>query len=115
MLSFIQSTSPSTQVVLITPPPVGVTRKPVDRDADHARLYRDAVLEVGKNATSFLQGWDPSCLVTLDLWDLFLGVGNGSLPYTENQIHEYLIDGLHLDVKGSEALGNALYEIMKDM
>jgi isoamyl acetate esterase len=124
MLGFIQSTSPSTKVVLITPPPVGITQTFPDRDADHTRLYRNAVLEVGKNATmssssntssSSLKCWNETSLVTLDLWDLFLGVGNGSLRYTEDQIHDYLIDGLHLDVKGGKAVGNALYEIMKDM
>jgi hypothetical protein len=106
--------------VLITPPPVGITRTFPDRDADHTRLYRNAVLDVGKNATmssssDSLKCWNETSLVTLDLWDLFLGVGNGSLRYTEDQIHDYLIDGLHLDVKGGKAVGNALYEIMKDM
>ena len=67
MLGLIKTKSPSTKVVLMTPPPVGITRKFPDRDANHTRLYRDAVLEVGKNALT-CDVWGKS-LVTLDLWD----------------------------------------------
>jgi lysophospholipase L1-like esterase len=112
IMSHLRAVSPHSKLVLVTPPPVGIDQVPDDRDAEYVRKYRDACINVGKEAEEGSEwGWD---VVTVDTWELFLGPEKCEEPYTEKQIHDYLVDGLHFDMAGNYVVGNAIaFEIQQ--
>lgn len=93
MITHVRSVSPSTSVVLITPPPIhGPTRarllspRPLDRAQDTTKEYANAVVEVGET-----EG-----VVVLDLWRVLEKHVGGRLEGME----DLLRDGLHLNKEG---------------
>lgn len=91
--------SPSTRIVLISPPPVNTHQRladlqsrnpplPLDRDFETTRLYAEAVKNVADSkGVAFLDTWTP-------LWE---GAGK-----KEQDLTKYFNDGLHLNAAGYE-------------
>lgn len=103
--------SPSTRVVLITPPPVNTHQwaefqqsqdppREQDRDNDKARQYADAVKEVGA-----MDGI-PVVDVYTPLWE--------AAGQNERTLSKYLSDGLHLNADGYSFVYDGLLKVIAD-
>ncbi|KAJ3392593.1 isoamyl acetate-hydrolyzing esterase [Entophlyctis sp. JEL0112] len=125
MLAIVRRISPTTRVLLITPPPIDPRawgakcaakgRKP-DRSEANTRRYRDACLEAFYEAK---KTWGAS-LSMLDSWKVFLGrhgwSGNASgadVQYELQQVEDILSDGLHLSLLGNRLLGEAVLQAIQ--
>lgn len=91
--------SPVTRIILITPPPVNThqraadlaTRDPpklLDREFEVTRQYAEAVKDVGRKEQ----------VPVVDMWTLLWDASG----HVEENLSEFLEDGLHLNVKGYE-------------
>ena len=107
MIDYIQKQDPKTRILLITPPPCDPIRRshfptpnsrPIDRKIEFTKLYRDSCLKIGL---------DRKGVEVVDTWTVYL---TESLECTSATTHDILIDGLHLDKKGNELLGQAILD-----
>ena len=112
LISMVQSPesewySPSTKIVLITPPPISETARAADlasrdpplacdRTAEHSKRYVDAVLALGEEFQL------PTVNVYQPIWDL---TENGNPA----KLAIYLGDGLHLTAAGYTVSYSALF------
>ncbi|KDQ12350.1 hypothetical protein BOTBODRAFT_34645 [Botryobasidium botryosum FD-172 SS1] len=95
--------SPTTRIILLTPPPVNVAvraaliaPREMDRTADQTKAYADAVIKAGEEAR----------VPVVDLWTkLWEKAGE-----TEEGLKKYLKDGLHLNAEGYEIVFDQLIE-----
>lgn len=98
--------SPSTKILLLTPPPVDDTKRnaelasrspprPADRDAENTRLYVEAVKEVGREHG----------VAVVDTWGAI-----NKLAEKEGGLDRFLSDGLHLTGEGYAVVTAAITE-----
>ncbi|KDQ12349.1 hypothetical protein BOTBODRAFT_67540 [Botryobasidium botryosum FD-172 SS1] len=87
--------SPSTRVILITPPPVN-EKLWLDRRLVRSREYADAVKQVAQEAgVGVVDAWTA-------IWE--------SAGETEENLRDYLYDGLHLNAEGYRIVYDRLIE-----
>jgi len=96
--------NPRVQVVLIAPPPIWEPklleflkergRTVLDRENDNTKLYAEACLRVAEAHST----------LAVDSWRLMEGASERRA--------EYLIDGIHLNGRGNEALSGAIREVL---
>lgn len=92
--------SPSTRIILITPPPVGVIRRAADLAARDLPLPLDRLFETTRTYAEGIRALALDKKVAVaDIWtSLWEGVAEN-----EAALDEVLADGLHLNKKGYEA------------
>ncbi|KAJ3477739.1 hypothetical protein NLI96_g10253 [Meripilus lineatus] len=103
--------SPVTRIILITPPPVNThqraadlaTRDPpklLDREFEVTRQYAEAVKDVGRKEQ----------VPVVDMWTLLWDASG----HVEENLSEFLEDGLHLNVKGYEIVYDNLIKTISE-
>ncbi|CDZ98401.1 Isoamyl acetate-hydrolyzing esterase [Phaffia rhodozyma] len=107
IITSVQTRSPQTKLVLITPPPIhGPTRaglmapRALDRSQENTKAFADAVLKVGQDTN-------------VPVVDIFRGIENylgGDLERTK----EVLRDGLHFNKEGYQVLYDLLISTIKE-
>lgn len=113
IIETIQTLSPWTKIILITPPPVVEKEWEIvnqknrrdpsfksDRKVENTKKYHHVCLDVGNQKGVFV----------VNTWSLFLGP---SETYTAQTLEQYLSDGLHLSKQGNQLLYQAIMDVIR--
>ncbi|KAL7414348.1 SGNH hydrolase-type esterase domain-containing protein [Mrakia frigida] len=107
IITLVRTSSPSTSIVLITPPPISpddrasaIYPRPLDRDPEVTKQYAEAVIAVAKETK----------LPVVDLWNGVVDAVEGG----EKNVGSVMRDGLHLNKAGYKILYDLLIPVINE-